>query len=158
MVFLIQGRKKCRFMKTWGCLGSLQSFNSVKAVRPWGLLLQISGPPESPCTGEVNRNTWLWKDCSSWIKEIICDILHRCIIVVFCSITWQIPPFFLSNLVHIMWAVLKVSCQICLHSLGNWIFSLASLSTCETGPLDSSFAPASNETFNISGGFPFFLR
>lgn len=47
--------------------------------------------------------------------------------------TWQIPPFFLSNLVQIMCDVLKCSCQIALHSKLNCIFSVVSFSTLDVG-------------------------
>lgn len=48
ITFFIHGRKKWTLVKTWGYLGLLQSSLKVKAVIPWGVLLQISGPPESP--------------------------------------------------------------------------------------------------------------
>lgn len=42
-------------MKTWGNLTSLHLSSKVYAVNPRGLVLQMSGPPESPCNREKRR-------------------------------------------------------------------------------------------------------
>lgn len=52
---------------------------------------------------------------------------HVCCSKMWC--TWQKPPFFLSNLVQIMWVPLKCFCQICLHSALNCVCSMASFRT-----------------------------
>lgn len=71
--------------------------------------------------------------------------------------TWQTPPFFLSNLVHIMWTVLKCSCHMFLHSKLNCVFSVVSFSTLDAGSLCPVLPQPATEQLMLAGIFPFLL-
>lgn len=97
--------------------------------------------------------------CLWYYRCILLYIMATYLLVCFkyCLITWQTPPFFLLNLVHIMWSTSKYCCHIFLHSKLNCIFSVASLSTFE----DALWAPVlpqpATAQLMLAGIFPSFL-
>lgn len=80
---------------------------------------------------------------------------HLCCSKMWC--TWQKPPFFLSNLVHIMWDPLKCCFQICLHSSLNCVSSVASFSTFDPGLFSPVLPHPATAHLMRAGVFPFFF-
>ena len=154
--------KALTLVKTWGHLGSLQSSSWVKAVIPWGMLLQMSGPPESPY--EIS-NVKIQISCFSWIKETVLSMfeaLWMCFVVynstcTWFRFTWHTPPAFLVNLVQIMLSSSKYCCHICLHSKLNCSFSVFSFSTSEAGLSCPVLPHPATVHLMLAGIFPFFL-
>ena len=74
-----------------------------------------------------------------------------------CLITWQIPPFFLVNVVHSIRLGSKYSPHLFLHSKLNCIFSVVSLSTSDWGLLFPVLPQPATAHLMLAGIFPSFL-
>lgn len=71
--------------------------------------------------------------------------------------TWQIPPFFLSNLVQIMCSLLKYCCHVYSHLSSDSKFSVASFSTFDAGLLSPVMPQPAATHLTLAGILPFFF-
>lgn len=120
-------------------------------------MLQISGPPESPCRRK-SRETEVKQEKKLVFSEIklFSSYLHfhYFTTVLF---TWQTSPFFLLNLVQIMCSLLKYCCHLFLHSSLNTNFSVASFSTFDAGSLSPVMPQPAATQLTLAGILPFFF-